>query len=356
MNINIENFNNILNIKKADAILISSKSNKIYINALTGSGVKVLITKEKVHQIMDGRYINEAEKLEANFINIVYGQGENYIDSIKKILGNDKKILIEGSNTLIKEYFKFKDSSLNIELLDDELEFQRRIKSKEEIEKVKKACEITDEIFSECLSEIKIGMTERELGALIQYLALKKGAQGMAFETIVASGVRGAMPHGRPTNKKIVDGELITIDFGVIYEGYQSDMTRTIGIGKVNKELQKIYKIVLESQREGIKFIKSGIKGKDVDSHVRNIIESYGYGKYFTHGLGHGIGIGTGEFPILNKSSEMILEEGMIMSCEPGIYIPNLGGVRIEDDVVIRDGQGISLNRSSKELIILEGK
>lgn len=356
MNINIEKFKEVLNIRKADAILISSKSNKIYINTLTGSGVKILITKENVYQIMDGRYINEAKELKSNFVNIVYDQGESYIDSIKKVLGNDKKVLIESSNTLIKEYFKFTDSNLNVELLDDELEFQRRIKSKEEVEKIKKACELTDEIFLECLNEIKIGMKEIEIGALIQYLALKKGAQGMAFETIVASGIRGAMPHGRPTNKRIKEGELITLDFGIIYEGYQSDMTRTIGIGKVSEKLKEIYKIVLEAQEAGVKFIKSGVKGKDVDRHVRKIIEDYGYGEYFTHGLGHGIGIGNGEFPVLNKKSETILEEGMIMSCEPGIYIPNLGGVRIEDDVVIENGQGVPLNKSSKELIILEGK
>ena len=199
-------------------------------------------------------------------------------------------------------------------------------------------------------------MSENELSALIQYYSIVKGASGMAFDTIVASGERGAMPHGRPTSRKFENGDFITIDFGIIYNGYQSDMTRTIAIGKPSGKVLEIYNIVLEAQKAGVDYIKVGRTGKEIDTYVRNIIASYGYGDYFTHGLGHGMGIGDGEFPILNKSSETVLEEGMIMSCEPGIYVEGLGGVRIEDDVLIQNGAGISLNKTTKELIIIEGK
>lgn len=351
-----EKFRKILLEKNKDGILIKGKENKKYIGALTGSGVKVLITKDDIYQIMDGRYTNEAKENTKGFNIVTHSQDKNYIEVVKEILGDKKELCIESSNTLAKEYLKLKKEGFNIDLLEDELEFERRCKDEKEIDLVKKACEITDKVFEECLKEIKVGMKEIELSALIQYLSLKNGASSMAFDTIVASGYRGAMPHGRPTEKEFKKGEFITIDFGVVYKGYQSDMTRTICIGEPSEELRKIYNIVLEAQEKGVQFIKKGVKGKEVDNYVRKIIEDYGYREYFTHGLGHGIGIGGGEFPLLNKRSETILEEGMIMSCEPGIYIPSLGGVRIEDDVAIINGVGVPLNKTTKKLIILEAK
>lgn len=351
----IENFKNILLDKEVDAILVKSKANKKYIGALTGSGVKVLIMKDNIYQIMDGRYINEAKNTTSGFEIVVHDQDKNYIEVIKDIIGN-KKIAIESNQTLIKEYLKFKDYKLDIILLDNELEFARRCKTDDEINLIKKACEITDEVFFECLEKVKIGMSENELSGIIQYLSISKGASAMAFDTIIASGERGSMPHGRPTSRTFKKGEFVTVDFGIVYNGYQSDMTRTFSIGTPNKELKKIYDVVLEAQKAGVEFIKSGIRGKEVDAFVRNIIEEHGYGEYFTHGLGHGMGMGDGEFPVLNKKSETILEEGMVMSCEPGIYIPGVGGVRIEDDVLIKNGRGVALNKTSKELIILECK
>ncbi len=147
----------------------------------------------------------------------------------------------------------------------------------------------------------------------------------MSFETIVVSGERGAMPHGRPTNKKLKVNEAITIDFGVVYQGYQSDMTRTISIGKPPKIIKEIYDVVLEAQLSAIESIKEGTRASDVDKVAREIIDKHGFGEYFNHGLGHGIGLGDGEVPTLNPNSEDILVEGMVMSCEPGIYIPNVG-------------------------------
>lgn len=356
MELRIEKIRAILDDKKIDAILIKSKSNKLYIGALTGSGVKVLITRDMCYQIMDGRYINEAEKNTTGFKNIVYEQGDSYIKVVKEIIG-DKSILgIESNNTLVKEYLDIKNSGLEIYLLNNELERVRECKDKIELKLIKEACKITDDVFEEAIKKIKIGMSELELSALIQYISLCKGATKMAFDTIIASGERGAMPHGRPTSKVFNENEFITIDFGIVYKGYQSDMTRTICIGEPNQELKKIYNVVLEAQKAGVEYIREGRKCSDVDRYVRDIIIKAGYGQYFTHGLGHGIGIGDGEFPVLNSKSETILKEGMVMSCEPGIYIPNIGGVRIEDDVVIENGIGVAINKTSKELIVLEGR
>lgn len=253
----------------------------------------------------------------------------------------------------IPEYIKLNEAGFDITLVTNELGKVRAVKTEEEIALIRKACEITDEIFAEVIAEIKEGMTELEVSALLQYHPLKKGASGMSFEPIVASGTRGAMPHGRPTNKKLKRNEAITIDFGVVYEGYQSDMTRTISIGEPPAEIRKIYDVVLEAQTTAMAAIKEGAKASDIHEIARKIIADNGYGEYFNHGLGHGIGLGDGEVPTLNPRSEDILTEGMVMSCEPGIYVPDLGGVRIEDDVVIIDGKGVSLNKTTKDFIIL---
>lgn len=356
MDLRIEEIRKILENKKIDAILIKSKSNKLYIGALTGSGVKVLITRSMCYQIMDGRYINEAEKNTNVYKNIIHTQNDSYIKVIKEIIGDKAVLGIESNHILVKEYLDIKHSGIEIYLLNDELERVRECKDKQEIQLIKEACKITDDVFAEVIEKIKIGMTELELSALIQYISLCKGASKMAFDTIIASGYRGSMPHGRPTNKSFEKNEFITIDFGIVYKGYQSDMTRTICIGEPNQELIKIYNVVLEAQKAGIEYIKEGRKCSDVDKYVRDIIAKAGYGNYFTHGLGHGIGIGDGEFPILNSKSNSILKEGMVMSCEPGIYIPNVGGVRIEDDVIIENGKGVAINKTSKDLRILEVK
>lgn len=352
----IEKFRKVLEEKNIDAILIKSKTNKKYLNALTGSGVQVLLTKDSMYQIMDGRYVNEARLTTSGFELKVHDQGVFYMDIVKDLMKGKKHLGMEANQMLVKEYLQVEKYDMDIVLLDHELEEARRCKDEQEILLVKKACELTDEIFAKVIDQIRIGMKEYEVSALLQYYALQAGASAMAFDTIVASGTRGAMPHGRPTDKVLQANECITIDFGITYQGYQSDMTRTICIGQPTQQMQEIYDLVLQAQCAGVDFIKAGRKGKEVDAYVRGIIEQAGYGEYFTHGLGHGLGLGGGEFPLLNQRSETILEEGMIMSCEPGIYIPEVGGVRIEDDVLIQQGRGVPLNKTTKQLIILEDR
>ena len=193
-------------------------------------------------------------------------------------------------------------------------------------------------------------MGENELGALIHYLALKKGASAMAFDPIVASGPRSALPHGRPTQRSFESGDFITIDFGIVLNDYQSDMTRTVALGEASQELKTIYQIVKAAQQAAADFIREGVTGQEVDAVARKIITEAGYGEYFSHGLGHGIGMG-GDVPILNPKSQMVLKENMVMSVEPGIYLPGIGGVRIEDDVMIQNGVGVALNQTTKELV-----
>lgn len=179
----------------------------------------------------------------------------------------------------------------------------------------------------------------------------------MSFDTIVSSGERTALPHGRPTGRRVKAHEPIMIDFGIQYDNYQSDMTRVCFIGEPEERYKKIYDVVLEAQLAGLKAIKEGALASDCDQAARQVIVDAGYGEYFDHGLGHGIGVtDSNEGPILNSKSQTVLKEGMMMSCEPGIYIPGVGGIRIEDDVLIENGVGVPLNKTTKDYIILEEK
>ena len=228
-------------------------------------------------------------------------------------------------------------------------------KDEEEIAIMRKAVALTDEIYARVLKELHVGMSEYEISALLQYFAIKAGAQQMSFDTIVGTGERSALPHGRPTARTIKAHEPILMAFGIQYQNYQSDMTRVAFIGKPQPKIAEIYHIVLEAQLAGIAAIRTGALASDVDKAARDIITKAGYGNYFQHGLGHGLGIGDGsEYPILNQKGNVILQEHMMMSCEPGIYLPDIGGIRIEDDVVIMDGIGVPMNTTTKELTILK--
>lgn len=246
---------------------------------------------------------------------------------------------------------------VDICLLDDDIMNLRIIKDDEEIKAMKKTIALTDEIYAKVLKHIKVGMTEYEISALVQYYSIAAGAQQMSFDTVVSSGERTALPHGRPSYRRVKAHEPIMIDFGIQFENYQSDMTRVCFIGEPEDKYKKIYDLVLRAQLAGLSAIKAGAKASDCDNAARKVIEEAGYGEYFDHGLGHGIGVtDSGEGPILNSKSSTILKNGMMMSCEPGVYIPGLGGIRIEDDVLIVDGVGVPLNKTTKDYIILEEK
>lgn len=197
-------------------------------------------------------------------------------------------------------------------------------------------------------------MTEYEINAQIQYEALMRNADKMAFDTIVASGQRTAFPHGRPTKRKIKNGDAIMIDFGIQLDGYQSDMTRMIFMGTPNKKWLNFYNIVVEAQQAAINEVKVGMKASELDNIARKVISFYGLEEYFVHGLGHGIGVDNStELPVLNQTSDLIIENKMVFTCEPGIYFPQFGGVRIEDIVLMDNNQGQSLTTTTKDIITL---
>jgi Xaa-Pro aminopeptidase len=229
----------------------------------------------------------------------------------------------------------------------------REVKEEDEIDLIKKACEITDKAFEYILGEIKVGVSEIELANKLDFYMRSLGASGVSFETIVASGVRSAMPHGVASEKSIQKGELITFDFGCVYKGYVSDMTRTVAFGEVAPELKEIYQIVLEAQLKVIELAGPGVKISTLDNTARGWIEQHGYGKNFGHALGHGIGLELHETPFLSGRVDDVLVKGNIVTDEPGIYIEGLGGVRIEDDLLITDDGVEVLNKSPKHFIQL---
>ena len=239
------------------------------------------------------------------------------------------------------------------EKTDNLVEGLLAVKDADELGRIKRAVEIADTTFGEILPAIRPGVRENELAAEIEYRLKRNGADEPAFGTIVASGRRSAMPHGRASEKKIGMGEFVTLDFGAFYSGYCSDITRTVVVGKATPRQKKVYDVVLRAQRSGIGAVRPGRKGKDVDASARAVIRKAGLGKYFGHGTGHGLGLLVHDFPSLGQTSEDMLKTGMVVTIEPGVYIPGWGGVRIEDDVYVGPRRGIVLNKAPKELLEL---
>ena len=239
--------------------------------------------------------------------------------------------------------------------LGDSLVKQRLVKKEKEIENIKKAIEISDIAFSETLKIVKVGISEKEIAAHLEYVQRKLGADNRSFDTIVASGYRSALPHGVASDKKVGMNELVTTDFGAYYNGYVSDMTRTFFVGNEISDKQKeIYDIVLEANKMAIKQVKAGMRCSDLDKVARDFIASKGYGDNFGHGLGHGIGLEIHEAPTVSPLGDIILEENMLITIEPGIYLDGFSGVRIEDDVIVKKDGCEVLNKSNKELIMIK--
>jgi Xaa-Pro aminopeptidase len=281
----------------------------------------------------------------------------NIIDTLFEIINSEglEKLGFEDENASYARYKTFTNKFSNTELigLGSTVDDLRSIKDEQEIETINKAVQIADGAFKQVLSIIKPGITELDVAAELEYKMKKLGAAGASFETIVASGLRSSMPHGIASEKKLELGDAITMDFGAIYENYCSDITRTVFLGQPNKKLIDIYNIVLDAQLTSEKGAIRGRTGKEVDKIARDIIYGKGYEGKFGHGLGHGVGLEIHEIPRLSTGGEKILENNMTVTIEPGIYIEGLGGVRIEDTIVIKDDNPRVLTKATKDLIIL---
>lgn len=342
----------LLEREKLDALLIMSSYNRRYLSNFTGTSGALVITPERRYLISDFRYKAQgAEQAEAFEFVLQQGSLLDFITSFMESK-NIKRIGFEGEHVNYNTYSKIKDE-FEVVPLTGEVEKIRLIKTEEEVDLIQKACEIADQAYEYILTYVKEGMTEMEVKNELEAHMTKLGASGPSFDTIVASGHRGALPHGVASDKVIESGDMVTLDFGAYYKGYASDITRTFGVGSVSPEMEEIYNVVLEAQLKSLEEIKAGMTGSEADAVARDVIKSYGYGENFGHSLGHGFGLEVHELPGLAQKSTMTLEPGMCVTVEPGIYVDGLGGVRIEDDTIVTETGLKKLTHSSKKLFIV---
>ena len=337
-----------------DGLLITKKENRQYGTGFTGSAGVVLLSATEAVFITDFRYVDQA-KTQVQEAEIIMHKGnmEQEIANQTTRL-NIQKLGIEENNMTLKQYSSLKKYT-NIELVQvsELIETIRAIKEESEIETIKVAARIADEAFQHITGFLKPGVSEFDVRDELEFFMRKQGASSSSFNIIVASGVRSSLPHGVATNKIIENGDMVTLDFGALYNGYCSDLTRTISIGSYSKEFEKIYGIVLEALKRGTEAIRPGESAKTIDDVTRNYITDHGYGEYFGHSTGHGVGLELHEPLRLSQESKTILQEGMVVTVEPGIYIPNWGGCRIEDDIVItKDGYEV-ITKADRDLIVI---
>ncbi|KFM99200.1 aminopeptidase P family protein [Bacillus clarus] len=354
MTLRINNIQKQLQKYEIDGLLITKKENRQYTTGFTGSAGVTLISGTKAVFITDFRYVDQA-KNEIKEAEIVMHKGNIEQEIANQVVRlNIKKLGLEENNMTLQQYKKLQ-KYVKAEMIPvcEIIENIRTIKDESEIETIKIAANIADEAFHHILQFLKPGICETDVRDELEFFMRKKGATSSSFQIIVASGVRSSLPHGVATNKMIEQGDIVTLDFGALYNGYCSDLTRTVAIGEPSKEFKKIYNIVLEALKRGTEAIKPGETAKSIDDITRNYITEHGYGQYFGHSTGHGLGLEIHEPLRLSQESTATLQEGMIVTVEPGIYIPNWGGCRIEDDIIItKDGHEV-ITKANRELIII---
>ena len=346
--------------EELQGILITDPCSLRYYTGFSGGEGVALCTKQDTVLYVDSRY-TEAARLETEATGTGFTVREfNHENPLYQLLRDQlakagaEAVGFEDRSMVCSSFTKYhKELEVKLVPLEDTLLKPRQIKTKEELALLRKAEEIGDIAFEHVLKLLKPGITELEVAAELEYSMKRNGASGLSFDTIVASGFHSAMPHAVPTEKKLEKGDFVTMDFGCIYHGYCSDMTRTVVIGRANEEQRKIYETVLHAHIRAMEGLRPGMKCLDVDRIARDYIRDAGYGAYFGHGLGHSVGLYIHESPALNTRDETVLVPGMIETIEPGIYIPGFGGVRIEDMGVVTEEGYESFARSPKMLIEL---
>ncbi|MDP3386522.1 MAG: Xaa-Pro peptidase family protein [Eubacteriales bacterium] len=337
-----------------DTFFVYSNENRRYLTGFTGSNGIVIVTKDRQILMTDSRYTEQAEEQAKEFEVITYNLSP--FDTVKKVftqigskmIGYESKLLTDFD---IRNLRKSNDNLVWIPTEDVILTI-RRIKSEEEISYIRQAAHIADQSFESLIKIMKAGMTEKEVMIELEYLMKKNGNESEPFGMIVASGKRSSLPHGRASDKIIETGDMVTIDFGGIYNGYASDMTRTVWMGEPEKRMIEIFDIVSEAMNAAYEAIRPGQKCMAIDQAHRDVFVKYGLEPYSLRGLGHGVGLQIHELPRVVMGNEDVLEENMVFTIEPGIYIPGYGGVRTEDTVVLKsDGLEI-LTRTPKKIVI----
>jgi len=340
----------------AEALLISSLPNIRWACGFTGSNGLLLVSRRKAVFVTDGRYTDQAQD-EVEGAEVVIA--DNGLVSRLVDLGfldDLSQVLFQADHVTVSKQTALRKHLSDIEWMGESQLLANDIASKEsaEVDQIRRAQNLTESVFEEVISLVEPGMTEKEVAAEITYRHLKRGADKMSFDPIVASGPNGAYPHAPPTDRQLREGELIVLDMGCFLDGYASDMTRTVSLGHPPSAAQRGYEVVQAAQEKALDVARAGLTGKKLDSAARTVIEGAGLGDYFSHGLGHGIGLQVHEWPRVSKTEENELTEGACVTIEPGVYVPEQEyGVRIEDIVVLNTNSCENLTSTSKELRIL---
>lgn len=341
---------NLMSQMSVDAYLITNRFNIYYLSGYTGDDGVVLVTEQSAYIITDSRF-EEQIKTENPDIDAIITR--DYLGEALNVVAKENCVALAFESTLDYESFDYLDenASSDVVALTKVIEKMRAVKDEDEISTIRKACQLSRKGYEHILTKVHAGVTEKEMALELDYYLRKNGAAEASFETIFASGDRTALPHATYSNKKIAEGELVTCDFGYYFNHYTSDITRTFVVGKASDEMRKIYDIVRVAKEKTIEAIKAGISSKELDEIGRGYIKEKGYGEYFTHGMGHGIGLDIHELPNISYSYPDVLEAGEIVTIEPGIYIPGLGGVRIEDDILVTEKGYENLTDFKQDLI-----
>ncbi|HIS24242.1 MAG TPA: aminopeptidase P family protein [Candidatus Faeciplasma gallinarum] len=340
-----------------DAAIITSDVNRRYFSGMKSSAGTVVAFRDKAYLIIDFRYIEAATKKVKDAQVILQGKLFDQINELLKKHGA-KTAAIESDTMTVSMLNMYKERITAAEIvsssaLSDAIGELRIVKTQDEIDKMIKAQRIAEAAFENVLNFIKPGVTEKEIGLCLDYYMLKNGAEALSFDTIAITGANTSLPHGVPGDNVVKEGSFVLMDYGATYDGYHSDMTRTVCVGKPTEKMEQVYNIVLDAQLKTIAAIKEGITGHDADKVARDVITAAGYGEMFGHSLGHGVGMEIHEAPTAAPSSTRVLKENMIVTVEPGIYIPGEFGVRIEDFVIVKKDGCENMTLAKKSLISL---
>lgn len=357
-----QNNQRIMNIRKAvvknnlDGMLFTNLPNIRYLSGYSGSSGMLWVTPKQAIFLTDFRYKEQSAREVKNARTVIVTKG--LLDGLTTLpeFIQARNIGFEEQALTYSQYRSLQKESRGKKLvpISGMAEKPRQVKSPEEIVKIARASQIADQAFNRILKFIKPGISEKLIAAELDHTLKMLGSSNPSFDSIVGSGPNGALPHAQPGDRKVRKGDFIVLDFGAIYQGYHSDMTRTVCLGRPTEKHLKIYDIVTRAQMAGLNAVKSGIKGKYADLAARKIINEAGYGDYYGHGLGHGVGLEVHEGPNMGMRTENILPENSTVTVEPGIYLPGWGGVRIEDLVVVKKDSCLVLSKSTKKLIIIK--
>lgn len=338
----------------AEALLILGLTNIRYLTGFTGSDGALLLGRDGQWLLCDSRYTLQASG-EALTCKVVEYKVKN--DGIARLVAEKgwKGLAFDAEQTTVAVYRALSAAMPEVEMLPvaGQLDELRGVKSAAELEAVERSCAIASSALEQLLPMIRPGVSERSLALELEILMKRGGAEEKAFDFIVASGGRGALPHGQPTGRKLSAGELVTIDFGARLNGYHSDETVTVAVGFADERQREIYGIVKEAHDRAMDAVRPGVSCREIDGIARDFIASRGFGDYFGHGLGHGVGLEIHEKPTLSPRSEQTLARGMVITVEPGIYIPGWGGVRIEDTVAVTAAGCLPLTKVAKDLLVV---